>query len=554
MMADLTQVEKELVMVNMLSSNNSSRRKKAISKLRKWIRDTAELGLSEVHYERIWTGLFYYYWMSDKPLVQEACAERTSKLIDFLNTSDAAMNFVNGFFSMMSKKFDSVSCHRIDKFLMLVRRFLRRCLFWLKDRRWDEQLVTDFGHQIYHAEQILPVSLSMHLNDIFNEEVAKVSGGGITTKQLIALLNGYIQCMVKLKPNMKIVNDIQRRIFSQLFRQLKFYVKAKLESISEGFPSTDGRGHQANSNGHDANDEEVIAANGEVSTTTPLDPRPGHVDVILPILDFDENEFIKVLDEPCNDPLVAQKAKNIIRQLKNQLKSIASLRKRYSDKESTIASFPILQKKQPAVNVVGPSTSLQLQNNVVLCPSDAVLSDDDDDDHDRINEPVATEEIVNAADNGDVPAGSENDDTNRTYRVKNQIEEAEIPPIILTNDSEHWKPVLAETLSQLVVNTMMVEKPPVQPSVSGVVTSRKRLNSAVDMMGDKKQKVVFALANNSMHGFDEYKKTMKSNPTIPYDSEKLPGKSVLKQSAIITPVNPFRGFKRSSIMRRNLHK
>lgn len=88
--------------------------------------------------------------------------------------------------------------------------------------------------------------------------------------------------------------------------------------ISEGFPSTDGRGHQANSNGHDANDEEVIAANGEVSTTTPLDPRPGHVDVILPILDFDENEFIKVLDEPCNDPLVAQKAKNIIRQLKNQ--------------------------------------------------------------------------------------------------------------------------------------------------------------------------------------------------------------------------------------------
>lgn len=44
MMADLTQVEKELVMVNMLSSNNSSRRKKAISKLRKWIRDTAELG------------------------------------------------------------------------------------------------------------------------------------------------------------------------------------------------------------------------------------------------------------------------------------------------------------------------------------------------------------------------------------------------------------------------------------------------------------------------------------------------------------------------------
>lgn len=46
-MANVTIIEKEIIIVKMLSSNNSARRMKGISELKKWLKDTSKLGMYE---------------------------------------------------------------------------------------------------------------------------------------------------------------------------------------------------------------------------------------------------------------------------------------------------------------------------------------------------------------------------------------------------------------------------------------------------------------------------------------------------------------------------
>lgn len=57
---------------------------------------------------------------------------------------------------------------------MMVRRFLRQILYFLKNSEWDLQKIELFSQELYSAVQILPIGLVFHLNDIYIEEIAKV--------------------------------------------------------------------------------------------------------------------------------------------------------------------------------------------------------------------------------------------------------------------------------------------------------------------------------------------------------------------------------------------
>lgn len=58
---------------------------------------------------------------------------------------------------------------------MFIRRFVRHVLILLKNSEWDTEKIELFGAEMYSALQILPLGLVLHLNDIYNEEIAKVS-------------------------------------------------------------------------------------------------------------------------------------------------------------------------------------------------------------------------------------------------------------------------------------------------------------------------------------------------------------------------------------------
>ena len=99
-------------------------RDRAVKKLKKWF-GARSSGFPQEELMRIWKGLFYCYWMSDKPLVQEELAENISSMVASFQTTQDGLGFVQAFAKTFQREWFGVDQWRMDKTMMFVRRFLR---------------------------------------------------------------------------------------------------------------------------------------------------------------------------------------------------------------------------------------------------------------------------------------------------------------------------------------------------------------------------------------------------------------------------------------------
>ena len=70
----MSAVSPEVLFAQKLAANDPVQRNRAVKKLQKWLQLRGAL-LTKEEIMRIWKGLHYCFWMSDKPLVQEELAE-----------------------------------------------------------------------------------------------------------------------------------------------------------------------------------------------------------------------------------------------------------------------------------------------------------------------------------------------------------------------------------------------------------------------------------------------------------------------------------------------
>ena len=71
---------------------------------------------------RLWKGLHYCFWMSDKPLVQEELAESIGSMINsFGNNEPAGLLYASSFVTTLGREWVGIDRWRMDKFMMLVR-------------------------------------------------------------------------------------------------------------------------------------------------------------------------------------------------------------------------------------------------------------------------------------------------------------------------------------------------------------------------------------------------------------------------------------------------
>lgn len=77
------------------------------------------LAFEDTDFLRIWKGLFYCMWMSDKPLLQENLAEDLAQLLHCFDNIDISIQFFGTFLQTMSIEWNGIDQWRIDKFMMV---------------------------------------------------------------------------------------------------------------------------------------------------------------------------------------------------------------------------------------------------------------------------------------------------------------------------------------------------------------------------------------------------------------------------------------------------
>ncbi|KAG5650456.1 hypothetical protein H0H81_012195 [Sphagnurus paluster] len=166
-----------------LASTEKHIRDKAIKNLSVFLSDDTRDAISKSAMDKLWKGIFYGFWMSDKPLVQQALATQLADLVLTISTTSASLAFLRGFWEMIVREWNGIDRLRIDKYYMLVRRFVNASFRLLIRAEWTKSECDEYndilmapGGPICPSDIKVPASLAFHLADIYVQELDKAIG------------------------------------------------------------------------------------------------------------------------------------------------------------------------------------------------------------------------------------------------------------------------------------------------------------------------------------------------------------------------------------------
>ncbi|CAH1104004.1 unnamed protein product [Psylliodes chrysocephalus] len=325
-------IAQELEVIRMLSGNDEKAKNKALKNLNKWLLARSKsktMPFVEEDLQRIWKGLYYCMWMSDKPLVQEECADKISKLVHFPNIFTSLLFFKAGLY-ILSQEWSGIQQLRLDKFLMLVRRLLRETFIAIKNTSYSKDAIERFNEVI--SDTILnkanktPVGLFMHFVEIFLEELAKVSRGKLQSPLVLEFIKPFIKCLAHSN-DARQLRHLKKFIFTYLIRQSKLGLEyqEKYEAWrQQGFPGhIDSMQKIKIDRNDDSSDEEIVIEKTANRKDKPLDPRAGRVDVEIPQLNFKSIDIAKAVLEYKFDANTSAQSRNMMKVIANQFTSLA---------------------------------------------------------------------------------------------------------------------------------------------------------------------------------------------------------------------------------------
>ncbi|XP_071843166.1 uncharacterized protein [Apostichopus japonicus] len=208
-----------------LASNEKKIRDRAVKKLSKWMkaRSGKESGFDQEEMLRIWKGLYYCMWMSDKMLVQEDLADSLSEMVHNFQTPEQGLMYFETFLITMRREWYGIDYLRADKYFMLYRRIFRQTLILLKKQGWEESMFKDLiaileRHPLQASKATCPDGLRFFLLDIYIEEISRIGGEELTREQVLAFLEPLVKLASRTNVQ-SLTSSIMVTIFEEIVNQ-----------------------------------------------------------------------------------------------------------------------------------------------------------------------------------------------------------------------------------------------------------------------------------------------------------------------------------------------
>jgi ribosomal RNA-processing protein 1 len=190
-------------LVKQLASSDGSQRDKACKALKNWLlvirRDDP---LDNNEFLKLWKALFYCQWMSDKPSYQQTLANNLGDIALLLESS-SQQTYIKCFWETICREWSGIDRQRLDKFYLLLRRFLLLTLELQIHSSIDishiiqdgplNPIRTDIpdGIRFYLIDNFLDV-LEEHQNGNMNDTDDSKEKIAISSKMTLNLLGPYI--------------------------------------------------------------------------------------------------------------------------------------------------------------------------------------------------------------------------------------------------------------------------------------------------------------------------------------------------------------------------
>lgn len=177
-----------------LAHTDKKVRDHAFEEVNKWLLRNPDLTRLEML--KMWKGLYFAYWMSDKRPVQQELAVGIALLINRIPEKRTVL-WMEAFWQTMKVHWEKVDKHRVDKFMLLLRINLAEMFQVLRVKAWSTTSVEELGNTFTggksHSQGI---GLLLQFCNIFWDElVPQLRLKPKPSKQTILLLLG---CFIKI--------------------------------------------------------------------------------------------------------------------------------------------------------------------------------------------------------------------------------------------------------------------------------------------------------------------------------------------------------------------
>lgn len=181
-----------------LASPDKSIRDKTITSLQAYLSTfTRDDSLSGIEMLKLWKALYYCMWLCDKVPVQQELSHAMSSLIFSIPNTAMKLLYIRMFYRTICREWSNIDTHRINKYYMCIRIFLRECYRLCLQMKWNKDITHTVNACIQQeALDKLPNGLRFHLSDICLTELSVVIGKKIPTAVLILVLQPFISSIV----------------------------------------------------------------------------------------------------------------------------------------------------------------------------------------------------------------------------------------------------------------------------------------------------------------------------------------------------------------------
>ncbi|KAI8670057.1 hypothetical protein LRP88_01503 [Fusarium phalaenopsidis] len=198
--------ESQMPFIRNLASSDRKLRTASLESLSTFL--SSRTNLSDTDAQKLWKGLFYALWMTDRPVPQQRLAADLANLLFTLKPA-CAIPWLRGFWVVVGAGWTDIDVLRLEKFLLLVRRVFAAHVRLARERGWKdgdvEAIVGVLAEYPFDVEGDLrksPVGIRLHALDIWvdeleREEALKDEAAAGFVKAVGELVQALKRCPVK---------------------------------------------------------------------------------------------------------------------------------------------------------------------------------------------------------------------------------------------------------------------------------------------------------------------------------------------------------------------
>ncbi|GAB0132314.1 hypothetical protein EsDP_00000754 [Epichloe bromicola] len=165
----------QMPFIKNLASSDRDLRTRSLAALQAFLSQQSSLAPSSAL--KLWTGLYYALWMTDRPRPQQALASELASLPLDLPAPSVAP-FLRAFWQVLSRQWALIDALRMDKFLLLVRRVFAAHVRLARGARWEGGLVDSIlevlGTECFDVrEGGVALGLRLHALDLWVDEMER---------------------------------------------------------------------------------------------------------------------------------------------------------------------------------------------------------------------------------------------------------------------------------------------------------------------------------------------------------------------------------------------